>query len=214
MARVLPASRRALRDKFCRGMVNADRSCRLLPAGRTLRHDRSCLQPHRPRVRESEDHVLINPYGMLYEEITASSLIKIEEGRTGYGLPGYGLPGYGLLEWPTLPSKLDRLDPSYANRPLRSKAIPTYPRLRGSSVKAPRTRPIGVLAECDGSPPGSSAATSGYAGHGDCAALCATPHDEANATSATHRPSWPACCLCGDGQGAPVAAYIRGQEVQ
>lgn len=29
------------------------------------------------RVAGSEDHVLINPYGMLYDEITASSLIKI-----------------------------------------------------------------------------------------------------------------------------------------
>jgi ribulose-5-phosphate 4-epimerase/fuculose-1-phosphate aldolase len=35
------------------------------------------------RVPDTEDHVLINPYGMLYEEITASSLIKIDlEGNT------------------------------------------------------------------------------------------------------------------------------------
>jgi ribulose-5-phosphate 4-epimerase/fuculose-1-phosphate aldolase len=35
------------------------------------------------RVPGTKDHVLINPYGMLYEEITASSLIKIDlEGRT------------------------------------------------------------------------------------------------------------------------------------
>jgi ribulose-5-phosphate 4-epimerase/fuculose-1-phosphate aldolase len=35
------------------------------------------------RVPGTEDHVLINPYGMLYEEITASSLIKIDlEGKT------------------------------------------------------------------------------------------------------------------------------------
>ena len=35
------------------------------------------------RVPDSADHVLINPYGMLYDEITASSLIKIDlEGRT------------------------------------------------------------------------------------------------------------------------------------
>ena len=35
------------------------------------------------RVPGSADHVLINPYGMLYDEITASSLIKIDlEGRT------------------------------------------------------------------------------------------------------------------------------------
>jgi ribulose-5-phosphate 4-epimerase/fuculose-1-phosphate aldolase len=35
------------------------------------------------RVPGSDAHVLINPYGMLYDEITASSLIKIDlEGRT------------------------------------------------------------------------------------------------------------------------------------
>ena len=35
------------------------------------------------RVPGSDDHVLINPYGMLYDEITASSLIKIDlEGNT------------------------------------------------------------------------------------------------------------------------------------
>ena len=35
------------------------------------------------RVPGADDHVLINPYGMLYDEITASSLIKIDlEGNT------------------------------------------------------------------------------------------------------------------------------------
>ena len=35
------------------------------------------------RVPGTEDHVLINPYGMLYDEITASSLIKIDlDGKT------------------------------------------------------------------------------------------------------------------------------------
>jgi len=35
------------------------------------------------RVPDTEDHVLINPYGMLYDEITASSLIKIDlDGKT------------------------------------------------------------------------------------------------------------------------------------
>src|SRR5258708_38318616 len=35
------------------------------------------------RVPATEDHVLINPYGMLYEEIMASGLIKIDlEGNT------------------------------------------------------------------------------------------------------------------------------------
>src|SRR5574341_961266 len=35
------------------------------------------------RVPDCHDHYLINPYGMLYEEITASSLVKIDiEGHT------------------------------------------------------------------------------------------------------------------------------------
>jgi ribulose-5-phosphate 4-epimerase/fuculose-1-phosphate aldolase len=45
------------------------------------------------RVPGAEEHILINAYGMLYEEITASSLVKIDlEGRTvldsgtGYGI--------------------------------------------------------------------------------------------------------------------------------
>ncbi|HLE66102.1 MAG TPA: class II aldolase/adducin family protein [Burkholderiales bacterium] len=45
------------------------------------------------RVPGAEGHILINPYGMLYEEITASSLVKIDfagkvvlDSGTGYGI--------------------------------------------------------------------------------------------------------------------------------
>jgi len=45
------------------------------------------------RVPDEEGHILINPYGMLYEEITASSLVKIDfagkvvqDSGTGYGI--------------------------------------------------------------------------------------------------------------------------------
>ena len=45
-----------------------------------------------------EGHFLINPYGMLYEEITASSLVKIDldgkvvlDSGTGYGINPAGL---------------------------------------------------------------------------------------------------------------------------
>ena len=40
------------------------------------------------RVPGPEHHFLINPYGMLFEEITASSLVKIDlEGQYCYGQP-------------------------------------------------------------------------------------------------------------------------------
>jgi class II aldolase/adducin N-terminal domain-containing protein len=44
------------------------------------------------RVPGSEHHFLINPYGMMFEEITASSLVKIDLGgrKTGIVRP---LPG-------------------------------------------------------------------------------------------------------------------------
>ena len=34
------------------------------------------------RVPGPEDHFLLNPYGLLFEEITASSLIKVDLSRT------------------------------------------------------------------------------------------------------------------------------------
>src|SRR5437588_5123657 len=49
------------------------------------------------RVPGKEEHFLINPFGMMYEEITASSLIKIDlKGNIIANSSSYGinLPGY------------------------------------------------------------------------------------------------------------------------
>lgn len=43
-----------------------------------------------------EDAFLINPYGMLYEEITASSLIKLDEHGNVLLTPDFGDLGYGV----------------------------------------------------------------------------------------------------------------------
>ena len=46
------------------------------------------------RVPGPEHHFLINPYGMLFEEITASSLVKIDlAGQQGDGQPLRHQPG-------------------------------------------------------------------------------------------------------------------------
>lgn len=51
------------------------------------------------RVPGAQDHFLINPYGMMYEEITASSLIKIDvEGRVvDDGGQAYGINHAGFV---------------------------------------------------------------------------------------------------------------------
>ena len=70
------------------------------------------------RIPGSKDHLLINLYGMLYKEITASSLVKIDvamAARTELVMPGENVlahtahlyqPGtrrpYGVLEWPAM----------------------------------------------------------------------------------------------------------------
>ena len=49
------------------------------------------------RVPGNEEHFLINPFGMMYEEITASSLIKVDlDGKIISNSTGYGinLAGY------------------------------------------------------------------------------------------------------------------------
>jgi ribulose-5-phosphate 4-epimerase/fuculose-1-phosphate aldolase len=84
MARVLPLSTRSLREKvspeeWARRVDLA--ACYRLVA---LYGMTDLVYNHiTARVPGAEEHVLINPYGMLYEEITASSLIKIDlEGNT------------------------------------------------------------------------------------------------------------------------------------
>src|ERR1700732_4380353 len=50
------------------------------------------------RVPGSHDHFLINPYGMLYEEIDASSLIKVDlDGNTLFNASDYGVNAAGLV---------------------------------------------------------------------------------------------------------------------
>ncbi len=48
------------------------------------------------RVPEEDDAFLINPYGMLYEEITASSLIKIDVDGNILAKPDFGGLDYGV----------------------------------------------------------------------------------------------------------------------
>jgi ribulose-5-phosphate 4-epimerase/fuculose-1-phosphate aldolase len=50
------------------------------------------------RVPDTQDQFLINPYGMLYEEITASSLIKIDiEGNVVFNATEYGINKAGYV---------------------------------------------------------------------------------------------------------------------
>jgi ribulose-5-phosphate 4-epimerase/fuculose-1-phosphate aldolase len=50
------------------------------------------------RVPSTHDHFLINPYGMLYEEIDASSLIKIDvDGNTLFNASDYGVNAAGFV---------------------------------------------------------------------------------------------------------------------
>jgi ribulose-5-phosphate 4-epimerase/fuculose-1-phosphate aldolase len=48
------------------------------------------------RVPDEEDAFLINPYGMLYEEITASSLIKVDHEGNILDKPDFGALDYGI----------------------------------------------------------------------------------------------------------------------
>src|SRR5438094_9437127 len=52
------------------------------------------------RVPDSADHFLINPYGLLFEEVTASSLVKIdaegnklEPSEAAVNTGGFAIPG-------------------------------------------------------------------------------------------------------------------------
>ena len=47
-------------------------------------------------VPGEEGAFLINPYGMMYEEITASSLIKVDRGGAILSTPDFGDLGYGI----------------------------------------------------------------------------------------------------------------------
>ena len=50
------------------------------------------------RVPGTTDHFLLNPYGMLYEEVTASSLLKVDiEGNVLFNASDYGLNKAGYV---------------------------------------------------------------------------------------------------------------------
>ncbi len=50
------------------------------------------------RIPGSDDHLLINPYGMMYDEITASSLVKIDlDGRVLANTGEYGVNAAGYV---------------------------------------------------------------------------------------------------------------------
>src|SRR3977135_1721622 len=50
------------------------------------------------RVPGSHDHFLINPYGMLYEEIDASCLIKVDlDGNVLFNASDYGVNAAGFV---------------------------------------------------------------------------------------------------------------------
>jgi ribulose-5-phosphate 4-epimerase/fuculose-1-phosphate aldolase len=48
------------------------------------------------RVPDEEDAFLINPYGMMYEEITASCLIKVDHAGNILSKPDFGPLNYGI----------------------------------------------------------------------------------------------------------------------
>ncbi|KRA01784.1 class II aldolase/adducin family protein [Achromobacter sp. Root565] len=50
------------------------------------------------RIPDTDDHLLINPYGMMYDEITASSLVKIDLAGNILDQPsGYGINAAGYV---------------------------------------------------------------------------------------------------------------------
>src|SRR5712671_6884420 len=79
-------------------MADPCRSRRLLPPHRDVRHDRDDRQPHLMCVPGSHNHFLINPYGMLYEEIDASCLIKVDvDGNIIFNASDYGVNAAGFV---------------------------------------------------------------------------------------------------------------------
>jgi ribulose-5-phosphate 4-epimerase/fuculose-1-phosphate aldolase len=59
-------------------MAGARRARGRLPAGCTARLDKLSEQPYLAARPGGRDQFLINPYGLLYEQITASSLVRID----------------------------------------------------------------------------------------------------------------------------------------
>ena len=81
-----------------RRMADAGRPRRLLPAGRALRHVGHDLHPHLRAGAGRARCFLINPYGMLFGEITASCFLKVKlDGTVSTAGHGYGLHLAGFV---------------------------------------------------------------------------------------------------------------------
>ena len=87
-----------------RGMGGTLRPGRLLPVDGQVRHDQHDLQPHHGADSRQAGHLLINLYGLLYKEITASSLVEIDlDGNvihkpdTDYGINKSGYVIHGCI---------------------------------------------------------------------------------------------------------------------
>jgi ribulose-5-phosphate 4-epimerase/fuculose-1-phosphate aldolase len=59
-------------------MAAARRTGRLLPADRALPHEDLIFTHISVRLPGPQHHFLINPYGLMFDEISASSLVKID----------------------------------------------------------------------------------------------------------------------------------------
>ena len=57
-------------------------------------------------VPDEPGHFLINPFGLAFDEVTASNLVKINDAAEIIE---------GVLEWPALLRKLDRIAPDFRN---------------------------------------------------------------------------------------------------
>ena len=76
-----------------RGMAAARRPGRLLPPGGAYGWSDLIFTHISARVPGPEHHFLINPYGLMFDEITASSLVKVDRRQQGDRLAVPGQPG-------------------------------------------------------------------------------------------------------------------------
>ena len=70
--------------------------CRLPPLC-AVRLDRSQQHPHLRRVPGTEDEFLLNPFGLFFEEITASSLIRVDRHGNVTGGSEHGMNKAGFI---------------------------------------------------------------------------------------------------------------------
>ena len=71
------------------------------------------------RVPGTEDQFLINPYGLLYEQVTASNLVKIDVDGNILDDTPYQVNRAGFVihdrDWPALLQLAETIDPSFRN---------------------------------------------------------------------------------------------------